>query len=225
MGEYDFWSKVIEKPALHLSTSIRSFRTPHLSAFVKALLDVDVDNAKNLYFKVKDKYPIRITRDINMARAWIKKQCLGTRRCGLLASSGGLRLKADGVFVKNDIKISEWILDGKDDVRSSYYLEDVATEFDIQGLELGYSLVCCDADFRFNGANWEYYNFRGNRWTKIRKEERKLYLKNSYRVLLTRAREGMVIYIPKGDDRDETRKKSFYDETYKALKALGVVEV
>lgn len=217
--------RVIEKPALHLSTSTRSFRTPYLPAFVKALLDADMDNAKKLYFKVKNKYPIRITRDINMARAWIKKQCLGTRRCGLLASSGGLRLKADGVFVKNDIKISEWILDGKDDVRSSYYLEDVATEFDIQGLELDYSLVCWDANFRFNGVNWEYYNFRGNRWTKIRKEERKLYLKNSYRVLLTRAREGMVIYIPKGDDRDGTRKKSFYDKTYDALKALGVVEV
>ncbi len=217
--------QVIEKPNLHLSTSVRSFRTPHLSAFVKALLDIDVDNARELYFQIKDNYPIRITRDITTAKNWIREQCLGTTRYGMLASSGGLRLKADGIFVKNNIDVAEWFLDGKDDVRSSYYLEDTVTEFDIQGLELDYSLVCWDADFRFNGEDWEYYSFRGNRWTNVTKEERKLYLKNSYRVLLTRARQGMVIYIPKGDDTDKTRRPSFYNQTYNLLKSLGVAEI
>ncbi|MBR3319896.1 DUF2075 domain-containing protein [Candidatus Saccharibacteria bacterium] len=216
---------VTEKPNLHLSTSVRSFRTPHLSAFIKALLDIDIENARDLYSKIKDNYPIRIARDITIAKNWIREQCLGTTRYGMLASSGGLRLKADGIFVKNNIDVAEWFLDGKDDIRSSYYLEDTVTEFDIQGLELDYSLVCWDADFRFNGEDWEYYSFRGNRWTNVTKEERKLYLKNSYRVLLTRARQGMVIYIPRGDDLDKTRKPSFYNETYNLLKDLGVTEI
>jgi DUF2075 family protein len=136
-----------------------------------------------------------------------------------------LRLKAEGIYVKNNIDVAEWFLDGKDDVRSSYYLEDTVTEFDVQGLELDYSLVCWDADYRFNGKEWEYYSFRGNKWMNINKPERRLYLKNSYRVLLTRARQGMIIYIPLGDDSDSTRKKRFYDGTYDYLKELGVQDL
>lgn len=216
---------VIEKETLHLSTSVRSFRTPLLSAFVKSILDVDTDDAKELYSRIKDKYPIFLTRDLAKAKDWIRQQCFGTTRYGLLASSGGLRLKADGIYVKNNIDVAEWFLDGKDDVRSSYYLEDTVTEFDVQGLELDYSLVCWDADYRFNGKEWEYYSFRGNKWMNINKPERRLYLKNSYRVLLTRARQGMIIYIPLGDDSDSTRKKRFYDGTYDYLKELGVQDL
>ena len=217
--------QIHENADLHLATSVRSFRTPDLAAFVKAVLDVDTDAAKELYAKIRDKYPIRITRDLNAAKKWVREQCQGTTRYGLLASSGGLRLKPEGIFVKNDASVENWFLNGKDDVRSSYYLEDVVTEFDIQGLELDYSIVAWDADFRFDGEQWTYNNFVGNRWNSVSSEERKLYLKNAYRVLLTRARQGMVIFIPKGDGADHTRKREWYDRTFEYLHTVGLSEL
>ena len=215
--------QIHENADLHLATSVRSFRTPDLAAFVKAVLDVDTDAAKELYAKIRDKYPIRITRDLTAAKRWVREQCQGTTRYGLLASSGGLRLKPEGIFVKNDTSVENWFLNGKDDVRSSYYLEDVVTEFDIQGLELDYSIVAWDTDFRFDGEQWTYNNFTGNRWNSVSSEDRKLYLKNAYRVLLTRARQGMVIFIPQGDDADHTRKREWYDRTYKYLRNIGII--
>lgn len=128
-------------------------------------------------------------------------------------------------FVENEINVANWFLNGKDDVRSSYSLEDVVTEFDIQGLEIDYSLIAWDADLRFNGNTWSYYNFVGNKWNVVRSEEKKLYLKNAYRVLLTRARQGMVIFIPEGSDTDETRKREYYDKTYEYLKIIGINEI
>ena len=214
--------KVFEREKLHLATSVRSFRTPDLAAFVKAILDVDVACAKGLYQRIKDKYPIRLTRDLNAAKQWVKDQCQGTTRYGILASSGALRLKPEGIFVKNEISVANWFLDGKDDVRSSYYLEDVVSEFDIQGLELDYSVVAWDADFRFDGTEWGYYSFVGNRWQNVASEERKLYLKNAYRVLLTRARQGMVIFIPRGSNSDETRKREWYDTIFNYLRSVGI---
>lgn len=205
---------------LHLSTSIRSFRTPDLAAFVKAILDVEKDKAKNLFQKIKDKYPVLLTRDLEEAKNWIKHQCKGSMRYGLIASSGALRLKPRGIFVKNEINVANWFLNDKFDVRSSYYLEDVVSEFDIQGLELDYSLVAWDGDFRFDGTQWTYNSFVGNRWQKINSDDNKLYLKNAYRVLLTRARQGMVIYVPEGDLFDETRKPEYYDKTYEYLKSV-----
>lgn len=202
---------------------MRSFRTPDLAAFVKAILDVDSERAKELYRKIKDKYPICLTRDLNAAKRWVREQCQGTTRYGMLASSGALRLKPEGIFVKNEINVANWFLNGKDDVRSSYYLEDVVSEFDIQGLELDYSIVAWDADFRFNGTEWAYYNFVGNRWQNVASEERRLYLKNAYRVLLTRARQGMIIFIPEGSDSDETRMREWYDTTFNYLCDVGVV--
>lgn len=214
--------QIHENPDLHLATSIRSFRTPDLAAFVKAVLDVDTDAAKELYARIKDKYPIVLTRDLNKAKEWVRSQCQGTTRYGLLASSGALRLKSEGIFVKNEISVANWFLNGKDDVRSSYYLEDVVSEFDIQGLELDYSIVAWDADFRFDGERWTYNNFVGNRWMNVASEDRKLYLKNTYRVLLTRARQGMVIFIPEGSDTDGTRNRKWYDRTYEYLKNIGL---
>ena len=216
--------QIHENPDLHLATSVRSFRTPDLAAFVKAVLDVDTDAAKELYSRIKDKYPIVLTRDLNKAKKWVREQSLGTTRYGLLASSGALRLKPEGIFVKNEVSVANWFLNGKDDVRSSYYLEDVVSEFDIQGLELDYSIVAWDADFRFDGEQWGYYNFSGSRWMNVASEDRKLYLKNAYRVLLTRARQGMVIFIPEGSDTDGTRKREWYDGTYELLKRIGLTE-
>ena len=213
---------IFEYEKLHLATSVRSFRTPDLAAFVKAILDVDTDRAKELYQRIKDKYPVRLTRDLNTAKKWVREQCQGTTCYGMLASSSALRLKPEGIFVKNEINVANWFLNGKDDVRSSYYLEDVVSEFDIQGLELDYSIVAWDADFRFDGTEWTYYNFVGNRWQNVAAEERKLYLKNAYRVLLTRARQGMIIFIPKGSDTDATRMREWYDATFNYLCDVGV---
>ena len=211
---------VTESNDFHLATSVRSFRTPELSAFVKALLDLDIDNAKLLYSHIKDKYPIVLTRDLDEAKQWVRQQSRGTTRYGMLASSEALRLKPEGIFVKNDISVANWFLNDKTDVRSSYYLEDVVTEFDIQGLELDYTVVAWDADFRISNGEWTYNNFIGNRWCNVNSQENKIYLKNAYRVLLTRARQGMAIFVPCGDDNDPTRKKAFYDETFNFLKSI-----
>ena len=211
-----------EREKLHLATSVRSFRTPDLAAFVKAVLDADTDEAKRLYQQIKDKYPTVITRDLAKAKAWVKEHCQGTTRYGLMASSGALRLKPEGIFVKNEISVANWFLNGKDDVRSSYMLEDVVTEFDIQGLELDYSVVAWDADYRYVDGEWTYNNFVGNRWNTVNSDERKLYLKNAYRVLLTRARQGMAIFVPEGSDEDQTRKREWYDGIYGYLQEIGV---
>ena len=211
---------IIESDDFHLSTSVRSFRTPDLSSFVKALLDLDIDTAKNLYKKIKNKYPILLTRDLDEAKHWVRNQSRGTTRYGLLASSGALRLKPEGIFVKNDISVANWFLNDKSDVRSSYYLEDVVTEFDIQGLEVDYTIVAWDADFRMSNGEWSYNSFVGNRWCNVNSQENRMYLKNAYRVLLTRARQGMAIFVPCGNDNDPTRKKAFYDGTYNFLKSI-----
>lgn len=211
---------VTENKALHLSTSIRSFRTPDLAAFVKAVLDIDAANAKELYARIKDKYPILLTRNLTEAKEWVKERCKGTMRYGLIASSGALRLKPEGIFVKNKISVPNWFLNDKGDVRSCYALEDVVTEFDIQGLEIDYSILAWDADLRFANGIWTYHLFKGSKWNNVKSEENRLYLKNAYRVLMTRARQGMAIFIPEGDDADASRKKSFYDGTYDYLKSI-----
>lgn len=205
---------------LHLATAMRSFRTPDLAAFVKAVLDVDTEEARRLYQRIKDKYPILLTRNLEEAKSWTKSHCQGTTRYGLIASSGALRLKPVGIFVKNEISIANWFLNDKHDVRSSYYLENVVSEFDIQGLELDYTIVAWDGDFRFDGTNWTYNNFVGNKWQNVNSEDKRMYLKNAYRVLLTRARQGMAIYIPYGDSSDDTRKAEYYDKTYEYLKTI-----
>ena len=217
--------RTFERDELHLATSVRSFRTPDLAAFVKAVLDAETDEAKVLYQRIKDKYPIVITRDLNKAKEWVRDHCQGTTRYGLLASSGALRLKPEGIFVKNEISVANWFLNGKDDVRSSYMLEDVVTEFDIQGLELDYSVVTWDADYRYVDGEWTYNNFVGNRWNNVSSEERRLYLKNAYRVLLTRARQGMAIFVPAGSDDDQTRKREWYDGIYGYLKEIGILHI
>ncbi len=216
---------IIERSELHLSTSVRSFRTPDLAAFVKALLYIDTENARDLFNGFKEKYPIYITRSLETAKQWVKSKSQGTTRYGLLASSGALRLKPEGIFVKNDISVANWFLNGKDDVRSSYALEDVVTEFDVQGLELDYNIVAWDADFRFVNGEWNYHSFVGNKWNNMSSEEKKLYLKNTYRVLLTRARQGFIIFIPNGNCDDATRNPEYYNGTYEYLKSLGIEEI
>jgi hypothetical protein len=206
---------------LHLAVSMRSFRAENVSLLVKQLLDLSIDEARNTFEKVKEKYPIVITRDLAKAKIWLKQQARGTERYGIVVSSQAERLRPHAIFVKSPMDPIHWFLDGKDDVRSSYYLEDVATEFDVQGLELDWVCVTWDADFRYTEKGWKHWSFVGNKWNHIKKEERQNYLKNAYRVLLTRARQGMVIVVPPGDVDDCTRLPKFYDPTFDYLTEIG----
>jgi hypothetical protein len=212
---------VLIKPELHLSVSLRSFRAEDLSYLIKSALDRDVVMAKHLYQKIKNKYPIVLTRDVRTAKKWIRSKARGTERYGVIASSQAQRLKPYAIDVKTPIDPIHWFLDDKDDVRSSYYLEDVATEFQVQGLELDWTCVTWDGDFRYGKNDWEHFSFVGNKWQNIRKPERQQYLKNAYRVLLTRARQGMVIVVPNGDKDDPTRDEKYYNSTYDYLASIG----
>jgi len=211
--------------ALHLSVSMRSFRAENVSLLIKQILDLNADDAKSTLKKIDSNYPIVITRDLSKAKQWLKRKARGSERYGIVVSSQAERLKPECIFVKSPMDPVHWFLDDKDDVRSSYYLEDVATEFDVQGLELDWVCVTWDADFRFTKNGWQHWSFRGNRWQRINKSERQNYLKNAYRVLLTRARQGMVIVIPPGDKDDHTRPPSYYNSTYEYLKGIGFKEL
>lgn len=210
---------------LHLPSSVRSFRADTLSAWVKAVLDGDAAEAMRLYDAIRDRYPIALTRNLDEAKAWTRFQARGTERYGLVVSSQAQRLKPYAIDVRSPIDPVHWFLDDKADVRSSYYLEDAATEFHVQGLELDWTTVAWDADFRRSsgsGGEWRHFSFRGSSWQRIRKADRQRYQINAYRVLLTRARQGMVIFVPEGDTKDATRSPTFYDSTYQYLRRTGV---
>lgn len=207
---------------LHLAVSMRSFRAETVSTFVKALLDREVDVARGAYTHFSAKYPIVLTRDLKAAKHWVRTRARGSERFGLVASSKAQRLKPHAIDVRVDIDPVHWFLDGKEDTRSSFYLEDAATEFQVQGLELDWTCVTWDGDLRYTPDGWGYYDFRGDRWTNVVKAERQQYLLNAYRVLLTRARQGMVLFVPIGDPLDPTRASSLYDPTFEYLSGLGI---
>lgn len=207
---------------LHLSVSMRSFRAEKLSSFIKNVLDIEIEKAKADFLQISEKYPIVLTRDIVKAKKWLKAKARGSERYGIVVSSQAMRLKPFAIDVKTPMNHVNWFLNGKDDVRSSFYLEDVATEFHVQGLELDWSCIVWDGDLRYSLNGWQTFSFKGNKWQNINNLERKKYLLNAYRVLLTRARQGMVIVIPEGAEEDHTRKKEFYDKTFSYLKNIGV---
>ncbi len=214
-------SEVTIKDELHLAVSMRSFRAEHVSLLVKQLLDLEKDEARKTLANISAKYPIVLTRDLARAKRWLKERARGTERYGIIVSSQAERLKPHAIDVKSPMDPIHWFLDGPEDVRSSYYLEDVATEFDVQGLELDWSCVTWDADFRYTPDGWQHKSFCGASWNRINKRERQIYQKNAYRVLLTRARQGMVIVVPSGDSEDPTRNPEFYDPTFEYLKGIG----
>ena len=210
---------------LHLGVSMRSFRAEKVSAFVKMVLDCEIARARDLLQEFEDRYPIVLTRNIDLAKQWLRDQASGNERFGIVVSSQAERLKPYAIDVRTPVNPVKWFLDGKDDVRSSYYLEDVATEFHVQGLELDWVCVSWDGDFRYNENGWQHLSFRGTKWQRINKASRKNYLKNAYRVLLTRARQGMVIFIPEGSFTDPTRDPSYYDPTFAYLRSVGLREL
>lgn len=213
------------KPDLHLQTSVRSFRSEKVSLFVKQLLDLEMEDAKKNFQSIQKNYPIVLTRDLDKAKRWVRKQARGSERYGMVVSSQAYRLKPYCIDIRVKTDPVHWFLNGKDDVRSSYYLEDVVTEFDVQGLELDWVCMAWDDDFRFAENKWENWSFKGNKWQRIKKLERQMYQKNAYRVLLTRARQGMVLFVPEGEDGDHTRPKQYYDSTYRYLRELGLMEI
>ncbi len=208
--------------SLHLAVSMRSFRAENVSAFVKALLDCEQAAARDAFCKLSARFPIVLTRDLEKAKEWVRSKARGSERYGLLASSKAMRLKPHAIDIRVEVDPVHYFLNDCDDVRSSYYLEDAATEFQVQGLELDWTCVTWDADLRFNGTGWNCHDFRGSSWNNINKSELQNYLRNAYRVLLTRARQGMVVFVPPGNPNDYTRPPAFYDSTFNYLKGLGI---
>lgn len=213
---------VLTHESLHLSVSMRSFRAEHVSAWVKAVLDIDHAAATSAFASIRDRYPVVLTRDVARAKGWLQERARGSERYGMVVSSQAQRLKPYAIDVRVDIDPVHWFLHPREDVRSSYYLEDAATEFDVQGLELDWACVVWDGDFRFSPSGWNHWSFKGSRWQRINKPERQGYLKNAYRVLLTRARQGMVIVVPSGEASDPTRTPEMYDATFEYLRDFGV---
>jgi len=225
---------------LHLGVSLRSFRAEKLSAFVHSLLAID-GNAASIYAEIKDRYPIVLTRDMEKAKAWLHSRVRGTERTGVLITKESARYKPLGIHVlpSGDENAVHWFLEDKADTRASNYLEDAATEIQVQGLELDYTCLLWDADMRYHDGQWHFYKFNGKTaWveqtaTSESKQELMKYMLNAYRVLLTRARAGMVICVPEGNDHktasgfweDSTRLPEYYDETYEYLKSLGMDEI
>ena len=210
---------------LHLAVSMRSFRAEHVSTFIKLLLECETEHARAAFVQFADRYPIVITRDLRLAKLWVRDHARGSERFGLVASSKAQRLKPHAIDIRVDVDPVHWFLNDKTDTRSSFYLEDAATEFQVQGLELDWVCVTWDGDLRFTGSEWSFHDFRGSRWINIANLDNRRYLRNAYRVLLTRARQGMVIFIPSGDADDPTRSPAFYDSTFNFLTELGIPEL
>lgn len=213
---------VSKQNALHLDVSMRSFRAEDVSAFVSRTLDNDPEQARIYAKKVLPRYPLFLTRDLYLARNWIRNIARGSQRFGIVASSGAHRLRPEGIHMKSAIDPPVWFLNERIDVRSSYYLEEVASEFDVQGLELDWAAVCWDADYRYQSGEWKHFAFKGTKWQAVNDDARRRYLRNAYRVILTRARQGMVIFVPRGDANDLTRPPHFYDETFEYLQECGI---
>lgn len=220
---------------LHLSVNIRSFRAEKLSSFIHSMLSFRSD-AVDLYKDVTKKYPVVLTRDMDSARAWLRKQARGTQQTGVLVTKVAARYKPLAVHIlpQDDNNAVHWFLEDKNDIRSSNYLEDAATEIQVQGLELDYACVLWDADMRYHNDSWTFYKFNGkNKWIPENNEENRKYMLNAYRVLLTRARQGIVICVPYGNKNktsegfpeDPTRLPEYYDDTYEYLKSLGLKEI
>ena len=222
-GNLKFWLETCanEENNLHLSVSVRSFRSERVSELMQKILNNKIEAAKDIFSEISDKYPIVLTRDLTRAKNWLKENARGTERYGIVASSGGRRLRPCGIDVKNEISAPNWFLNGSDDVRSSYFLEDTATEFDIQGLEIDWVCLAWDINLFYKSNRWNYQNFSGTKWNKIHNAFARKYLLNTYRVLLTRARQGLVIFVPDGDENDFTRQPDFYDDTFDYLKSVG----
>ena len=229
-------SKVEYSDRLHLGVSLRSFRSERLSAFVHSLLSFNPD-AEELYKNViSHRYPIVLTRSMDKARSWLRQQARGTQQTGILISKVSARFKPLAVHVlpQSEDNAVHWFLEDKTDVRSSNYLEEAATEIQVQGLEVDYACILWDADMRYDDGKWSFWKFNGKtQWIPEKNIETQKYMLNAYRVLLTRARQGMVICVPEGNSNkthegfpeDSTRLPIYYNSTYEYFKRIGLTEI
>lgn len=214
--------RIYDSHDLHLGVSMRSFRAEHVASLVKQVLDLDANLARATLKRVLPKYPIVLSRSVSRAKDWIRAQARGTERYGVVVSSQAQRLRPHAIDVRSEMDPVHWFLDEKDDVRSSFFMEDVATEFHVQGLELDWACVVWDGDFRRSDQGWSHHAFVGSAWQRINSPDRRLFQKNAYRVLLTRARQGMAIVVPDGSREDPTRDPEFYDATFHYLESIGI---
>lgn len=223
----DDYSKLLiqQNEHLHLSVSQRSFKAANLNNWVQAVVANDANNARTIANSIQKVYPLVITRDIKKAKQWLRNKKAGSKRIGMLASSGGLRLKPYGIHVRDAVDEALWFLNDESDVRSSYYLELTATEYKVQGLEIDWACVCWDADLRRNKETWDFKSFSGTSWQENKGSQEQMFLLNTYRVLLTRAREGIIVFVPEGDSADYTRLPEFYNPIFTYLKECGMHEI
>lgn len=217
---------------LHLSVPVRSFRAEKLSKLVESVLNINLTKAQKLYKEINNDYPIVITRSLSDSKQWLREKKQGSERIGILISSSSKRIRPRGVDAENGLrsnsgkaKIANWFLNSEEDIRSSTFLEIPATQFAVQGLELDWVCLAWGGDLSFNENKWMHRNFTGTSWKNIGILTKKEFLVNTYRVLLTRARQGMVIYIPNGQNEDKTRMNHYYDGTFKYLKSIGIKEI
>jgi len=214
-----------QKVDLHLSVSLRSFRAEKLSSFINTMISGDHKKAATLSQEVLKNYPIYITSDISAAKKWVSEKNRGNERCGIVASSHAKRLVPYGIQMKLSIEPEHWFLGDPQDIRSSNFMELAASQYDVQGLELDWTIVAWDADLRRERTGWKHYSFKGSKWQNINKPIDQLYLRNAYRVILTRARQGMVFFIPEGDSNDVTRDPEFYQQTRNYLLSCGIPQL
>ena len=211
---------------LHLAVDMRSFRNKNVADFAEAIVSNEPERARALYSTIEKDYPIFVTRNLNAAKEWVRSITKRpSDRYGIVADSYGQRIRADGIIVPLEFDAVKWFLRGKDNIDSSYFMEIAASEFKIQGLEIDYAIVAWEGDYRYQNGEFRYHRFRGEKWQSVHDAMLQRYLRNGYRVLLTRARQGYVIYVPKGSDYDPTRPPSYYDETYQYLISTGIKEL
>lgn len=210
---------------LHLSVSVRSFRSEKISELMHQILESKISTVNYLFSEVKNDFPIYLTRKLSTAKNWLRAKAKGSERFGIIASSGGKRLRPCGIDVNNILDAPNWFLNNSDDVRSSNHLEDAATEFDIQGLEIDWVCLAWDINFYHKEGTWWYQKFKGTKWQNIKIPNDRAFLKNTYRVLMTRARQGLIIYLPYGDDLDITRPTALYESTFNYFKSCGFEEI
>jgi hypothetical protein len=214
-------------PKMHLAVGVRSPRAARLAEWVNHLLENRPDEARAVRPEPRE-FPLVLTRDLTAARRWLRDRSRSDRRCGLLASSGALRHRAHGLELSSAFRrgypFEEWFLGSPEDVRSSYQLEVAATEFECQGLELDWTGVCWGDDFSRRPADraWHCRSFKGSKWQAVRRPEAVRFILNKYRVLLTRARDGMLIWVPPGERTDPTRDCRRLDATADYLTSAGV---
>src|ERR1700677_3565910 len=224
--------KIDTEPALHLEVNLRSYRARKLAEWVDAVLNNEQLKAAKIFPELSD-FPVALTRSLPTARKWLRKRTRGHRRCGLVASSGAIRLRADGIELSSGFRQGNrdmyvnWFLNLPPDIRSSNQLEVAASEFECQGLELDWAGVCWGGDFAFDSAleKWSYQHYAGSDWGNLNKEIDRQYLLNTYRVLLTRARKGLIIWVPEGDASDRTRLPESFNSTAEYLLRCGLQQI